>query len=94
MESLQWFILGIITMLAIQGMVYVSMVIKLKWYAIPILVTGVVLVLFGIAWAGSSFLEGYPQSAAMGLTLFGGTGLIVAVQAWRLLVAPGLKKTA
>lgn len=93
MESLQWFVLGIITMLAIQVMVYVSMVIKLKWYAIPVLLVGVCLVLFGIAWTGSSFLEGYPQSSAMGLSLFSGAGVIVLVLAWRVLVAPGLKKS-
>jgi hypothetical protein len=93
MESLQWFALGIITMLAINGMVYTHMVLKLPLYAIPLLVVGVVFVLFGLAWGGSSLLEGYAQSSALGVSLFSGIGLLILVLTWRKLVAPGLKQT-
>ena len=50
-----------------------------------------VLVLFGMAWAGSSFVEGIPASGAMALTLFTGPGIIAMTLAWRYWVAPGLK---
>jgi hypothetical protein len=91
MESLQWFCLGVLSMLAAMGMVYVHMVINLRWYTIPLLILGVVLVLFGIAWAGSSLNEGYPSSSALGLTFFGGPGVIILLLTWRHLVVPGLK---
>lgn len=91
MESLQWFALGIITMLAINGMVYAHMVIKLPMHAVPLLLTGVVFILFGLAWGGSSLLEGYPQSSAMGLVIFSGMGFVITVVTWRRLVMPGLK---
>jgi hypothetical protein len=48
------------------------------------------MVLFGIGWAGASFLEGIPQSGAMGLTLFSGGGVILMILTWRYLVAPVL----
>ena len=90
MESLQWFCLGILTMICIQGMVYASMVIKLKWYTIPLLIFGVLWVFFGIAWAGSSYLEGYPQSGSMALVFFSGFGTIFTIFVWRKLVMPDL----
>jgi hypothetical protein len=91
MESLQWFALGIITMLAINAMVYAHMVIKLPKHALPLLLTGVLFILFGLAWGGSSLLEGYPQSSAMGIVIFCGIGFVISVLTWRKLVAPGLK---
>ena len=93
MEALQWFSLGIISMLAINGMVYAHQVIKLKWYTLPLLLTGILTMLFGIAWSGSSFIEGYAQSGAMGLSIFTGSGLLIVLMTWRHLVAPGLKKS-
>ncbi|MGF1756626.1 hypothetical protein L4D76_01500 [Photobacterium sagamiensis] len=91
MEALQWFSLGIISMLAINGMVYAQQVIRLKWYTLPLLLIGVLDMLFGIAWCGSSFIEGYPQSGAMGLSIFTGSGLLLIIMTWRHLVMPGLK---
>ncbi|MFC1502879.1 hypothetical protein ACFL53_00800 [Pseudomonadota bacterium] len=91
MEALQWFSLGIISMLAINGMVYAHQVIRLKWYALPLLLAGILDMFFGIAWSGSSFIEGYSQSGAMGLSIFTGSGLLIVIMTWRHLVAPGLK---
>ena len=91
MEALQWFSLGVISMLAINGMVYAHQVIRLKWYTLPLLLIGVLDMLFGIAWSGSSFIEGYPQSGAMGLSIFTGSGLLLIIMTWRHLVMPGLK---
>ena len=94
MESLQWFCLGVISMLAVMAMVYVHMVVKPKWYTIPLLILGLCMVLFGFAWAGSSLIEGYPSSSALGLTFFSGPGVIIMLLTWRWLVAPGLKNEA
>lgn len=94
MEALQWFCLGVLSMFAAVAMVYGHMVVKPKWYAMPTIVAGFVLVLFGIAWAGSSLIEGYPQSSALGLMFFTGPGLIIMILTWRYLVAPGLKKAS
>lgn len=91
MEALQWFCLGIISMLTINVMVYAHMVVKLKWYVIPLLLIGILDILFGIAWCGSSFIEGYAQSGALGLSVFAGSGLLMVFVTWRHLVAPGFK---
>ena len=37
---------------------------RLQWYAWAGLITGVLAILFGIGWAGASYLEGIPQRAA------------------------------
>jgi hypothetical protein len=71
-------------------MVYITMTVKLKWYTIPLLIWGIVWIFFGIAWAGSSFIEGYPQSGSMALVFFSGFGLICTVVTWQRLVKPGL----
>jgi len=92
MESLQWFCIGAVSMMTTMAMVYVQMVVQPKWYTLPLFILGVVLVLFGLAWAGSSLLEGYPRSSALGVTFFSGPGLLILVMTWRHLVAPGLKQ--
>ena len=60
-------------------------------YAWAALIGGALLVMFGIAWAGSSFVEGMPTSGALGLTLFTGPGIVAMTLAYRYWVAPGLK---
>jgi hypothetical protein len=68
------------------------MIVKLEWYTWAGMITGVVMVLFGIGWAGASFLEGIAQSGALGLILFSGSGVVMMVLVWRHLVAPKLIK--
>ena len=51
-------------------------------------------ILFGIGWAGASFLEGISQSGAMGLIFFCAPGIILITLTWRYLIAPDLDKTA
>ena len=92
MESIQWFIIGVLSTLLVFGFSYLSLWVKAPWYAWAALILGAIGVLFGIAWAGSSFNEGVPTSGAMGLMVFTGPGIIVMTLAWRFLVAPGLKK--
>ncbi len=92
MEALQWFCLGVISMMVATGMVYVHMVVRPRWFTVPLLVLGVVLILFGVAWAGSSLIEGYPRSSALGILFFSGPGILIVVLTWRTLIAPGLRK--
>ena len=92
MELMQWFLMGVLFTVGVFGLSYLSLVVSLKWYAWACLVTGVVAILFGIGWAGGSFMEGVAQSGAMGLMIFSGGGLILMLLTWRFLVAPEFEK--
>jgi hypothetical protein len=89
---MQWFFMGVLFTVGVFGLSYLSLVVKLKWYAWAGLIIGIVAILFGIGWAGGSFLEGVAQSGAMGLMIFSGGGLILMLLTWRFLVAPEFEK--
>jgi hypothetical protein len=91
MELMQWFLMGVLFTIGVFGLSYLSLVVRLKWYTWACLITGIVAILFGIGWAGGSFLEGVAQSGAMGLMIFSGGGLILMLLTWRFLVAPELE---
>jgi len=91
MELMQWFFMGVLFTVGVFGLSYLSLVVKLKWYTWACLITGIVAILFGIGWAGGSFLEGVAQSGAMGLMIFSGGGLILMLLTWRFLVVPELE---
>ena len=91
MELMQWFFMGVLFTLSVFALAWLSMIVKLEWYTWSGLITGVVMVLFGIGWAGASFLEGIAQSGALGLILFSGSGVVMMVLIWRHLVDPKLK---
>jgi hypothetical protein len=88
MELMQWFFMGVLFTLTVIALAYLSMLVKLEWYAWASLIVGAILVLFGFGWAGASFMEGYPQSGSLALIVFSGTGLVMMVLTWRFLVAP------
>lgn len=90
MELMQWFFMGVLFTLSVFALAWLSMVVKLEWYTWAGLITGVIMVLFGIGWAGASFMEGIAQSGAMALMLFSGAGIVMIVLIWRHLVAPNL----
>ena len=90
MELIQWFFMGVLFTLSVFGLAYLSILVRLEWYAWGGLIIGAIMVLFGIGWAGGSFMEGIPQSGALGLILFSGGGVIMMVLIWRYLVAPVL----
>ena len=92
MELMQWFFMGILFTVGVFGLSYLSLVVRLKWYAWACLITGIVAILFGIGWAGGSFMEGVAQSGAMGLMIFSGGGLVLMLLTWRYLVAPEFEK--
>ena len=91
MELMQWFFMGVLFTIGVFGLSYLSLKVELKWYTWACLITGIVAILFGIGWAGGSFLEGIAQSGAMGLIIFSGGGLILLLLTWRYLVAPELE---
>jgi hypothetical protein len=88
MELMQWFFMGVLFTLGVFGLSYLSLIVRLKWYTWACLMIGIVAILFGIGWAGASFMEGVAQSGAMGLMIFSGGGLILMLLTWRFLVAP------
>lgn len=90
MELMQWFFMGVLFTLSVFGLAWLSMMVRLAWYTWALLITGVIAVLFGIGWAGASFLEGISQSGSMGLAIFSGGGIILMTLTWRFLVAPRL----
>lgn len=92
MELMQWGFMGILATLSVLGLAWLSVVVRLAWYTWVTLIVGVLAVLFGIGWAGASFLEGIAQSGAMGLTFFSGGGVIIILLTWRYLVAPEIGK--
>ena len=92
MELVQWFLLGVLFTLSVQALAFLSVNVRLHWYTWAGLIAGVFGVLFGLAWAGASFLEGIAQSGAMGLIFFSGTGVLIIVLVARYLVAPVLHK--
>ena len=91
MELMQWFFMGVLFTIGVFGLSYLSLKVKLNWYTWACLITGIIAILFGIGWAGGSFLEGVAQSGAMGLIIFSGGGLILLLLTWRYLVAPELE---
>jgi hypothetical protein len=88
MELMQWFFMGVLFTIGVFSLSYLSLVVKLRWYTWACLITGIIAILFGIGWAGGSFMEGVAQSGAMGLMIFSGGGLILMLLTWRFLVAP------
>ena len=92
MELMQWFFMGVLFTVGVFGLSYLSLVVTLKWYTWACLTIGIVAILFGIGWAGGSFMEGVAQSGAMGLMIFSGGGLILMLLTWRFLVAPEFEK--
>ena len=92
MELMQWFFMGVLFTVGVFGLSYLSLVVKLKWYTWACLIIGIVAILFGIGWAGASFMEGVSQSGAMGLMIFSGGGLILMLLTWRYLVVPEFAK--
>ncbi len=90
MELMQWFFMGVLFTLCVFAFAYLSIVVSLRWYTWGGLIGGAIMVLFGIGWAGASFLEGYPQSGSLALMVFSAPGVVVMILTWRNLVAPAL----
>jgi hypothetical protein len=72
-----FFILGGLSILSILGLVYLNKNYILSLWILLLAGLGAFLLIFTIAWSGSSILEGEPQAASMGLLCFGLPVLII-----------------
>jgi hypothetical protein len=78
-----WYFLGLLTTGSTIFLWHFSKRYQLNWLAWSGLSMGIVLVLFSIAWAVGSVLEGVPRAASMGLLLFGFSGIVILTLAFR-----------
>ncbi len=88
MQLIQWFCFGILFTLMVQGLAYLSIKISLALWVWGGLIIACLLILFGIAWAGASFVEGVAQSGAMALICFSGPGVLILSFLWKSYVNP------
>lgn len=65
-----FFSLGVITTLALGSTYYYNTKLKFNWGTWLTISIGILLFIFGIAWAFSSILEGEPRAASMGIVVF------------------------
>lgn len=79
-----FFLLGIVTTLAVVGLIMFNKQNKLNWKSWTSFILGFIILVFAIAWAVSSMIEGEPRSASMGLTIFGIPALLLLVFGWRI----------
>ena len=91
MQLMQWFCFGILFTLMVQGLAYLSIKVSLAWWVWGGFIISCLAIMFGVAWAGASFLEGVEQSAAMGLISFAGPGVLIIEYLWKTHVNPQLQ---
>lgn len=72
-----WYFLGLVTTGAAIFLWHFSKRYRLNWLTWSGLILGIFLILFSIAWAVGSVLEGVPRAASMGLLLFGLSGIVI-----------------
>ena len=77
MMDFTWYILGVLTGAVAYSLYLVSKKYTLNWLLLSGLIAGSGLILFTIAWAVGSVLEGVPRAASMGMLLFGLSGAII-----------------
>ncbi|WP_035415868.1 hypothetical protein [Ferrimonas kyonanensis] len=91
MELLEFFIMGMLFTLGVLGLAYLSVRVQMPALAWAGMITGALIFLFGIGWAGSSFIEDVPQSGSLGLAVFCMPGLLLMAFIWRKYVPKGLR---
>jgi Na+-translocating ferredoxin:NAD+ oxidoreductase RnfG subunit len=91
MMGFTWFVLGLLTTGSAVLLLHFPKRYQLNWFAWSSLSLGIVLILFSIAWAVGSVLEGVPRAASMGLLLFGFSGIAILTLAFRYTVTKGRK---
>jgi hypothetical protein len=84
--------MGVLFTVSVFALAWLSVIVKLQWYIWSGMITGVLLILFGIGWAGASFLEGISQSGSMALIFFCSPGIVMIILLWRFMIAPELEK--
>ena len=86
-----WYFLGLLTTGSAIFLWHFSRRYRLTWLTWFGLIKGIFLILFSIAWAVGSVLEGVPRAASMGLLLFGLSGIVILTFTLRYIVAKGEK---
>ena len=76
-SEMLFFFLGALTTLLVGGLLYLQRIYDVRWFANLMAGTGILLLVFTIAWSVSSVLEGEPQAANMGLMIFGMPSLLL-----------------
>ena len=87
MMDFTWYILGVLTGAVAYALYLIARKIPLTWLLWSGLIAGSVLILFSIAWAVGSVLEGVPRAASMGILLFGLSGVIILTLTVRMLAS-------
>jgi hypothetical protein len=87
MMDLTWYILGVLTGAVVYSLYLISKKTTLTWLLWSGLIAGSSLILFAIAWAVGSVLEGVPRAASMGILLFGLSGVIILTLTARMLAS-------
>ncbi len=87
MMDLTWYILGVLTGAVAYSLYLISRKNTLNWLSWSGLVAGSALILFSIAWAVGSVLEGVPRAASMGILLFGLSGVIILTLTTRMMAS-------
>ena len=87
MMDLTWYILGVLTGAVAYSLYLISKKKTLNWLLWSGLISGSALILFSIAWAVGSVLEGVPRAASMGLLLFGLSGVVILTLTGRKIIS-------
>lgn len=86
-----FFILGVISTLAVVGLYALHRSYQLDWKSWTTLIPGILILIFAIAWSVSSVLEGEPRAASVGMVFFGIPGLILLLLGRRFVVKSEIK---
>ena len=85
MMDLTWYILGVLTGAVAYSLYLIFKKTTLNWLLWSGLIAGSSLILFSIAWAVGSVLEGVPRAAIMGILLFVLSGVIILTLTGRII---------
>lgn len=88
MMALQWYLLGMMTVMAVLGYQKLTLAYRLGWQAKGVLAASALLLALCFGWSWASFAEGEAQSGAMGLVIFGLGGVLILAAGWRRWIAP------
>ena len=92
MMGFTWYILGILTIACGYFLYEYSKVQRLHRLIWAGLVFGIFSILFSLAWAVGSVLEGVPRAASMGLLMFGLGGIFILTVTFRFISRQKQKK--
>lgn len=70
-SEMLFFVLGVLATLFVWGLIRWHNVYNFNWYTTLLAATGIFFAVFTIAWWVSSIQEGEPQSANVGVLVFG-----------------------